>query len=279
MPSGAPEVIAAGGLKDVAAIFALHCAPQLPVGWSGVRSGPVHRRGRHDRGPAHRPRRAHRPAAPDRRPRARARPGDRRRAVAAGPAARRPRRRVHGVGRGARRRGGQRDPDRGEARGHLRVLTATPGARCPSWSPSWSTTSSPDRRRAEVTYTRGVPPVVNDRLATAIIAGAAGAALGPDRVVEAEISMGGEDFAFYLEHVPGSMIRLGVGVPGSDRSATSTSAASTSTSARSATASGSWCTPPSPRSPRGRSESPRRKPHESVGGTRRRIRRPADWPG
>ena len=61
-----------------------------------------------------------------------------------------------------------------------------------------------------------MPPVINDRMATAVIAGAAGAALGPERVVEAEISMGGEDFAFYLEHVPGAMIRLGVGVPGSD---------------------------------------------------------------
>ena len=63
----------------------------------------------------------------------------------------------------------------------------------------------------EVDYTRGVPPVINDRMATAVIAGAAGAALGADRVVEAEISMGGEDFAFYLEQVPGAMIRLGVG--------------------------------------------------------------------
>jgi len=35
-------------------------------------------------------------------------------------------------------------------------------------------------------------------------------------VVEAEISMGGEDFAFYLDHVPGAMIRLGTGIPGSD---------------------------------------------------------------
>jgi amidohydrolase len=67
----------------------------------------------------------------------------------------------------------------------------------------------------DVTYTRGVPPVVNDRLATAVMAGAAGAALGPERVVEAESSMVGEDFAFYLEHVPGTMIRLGVGIPGS----------------------------------------------------------------
>jgi amidohydrolase len=65
-----------------------------------------------------------------------------------------------------------------------------------------------------VDYLRGVPPVVNDRVATAIMAGAAGAALGPDRVVEAEVSMGGEDFAFYVDQVPGTMMRLGVGVPG-----------------------------------------------------------------
>jgi len=56
--------------------------------------------------------------------------------------------------------------------------------------------------------------VVNDRLKTAIIAGAAGAALGPERIVEAEISMGGEDFAFYLDQVPGSMVRLGCATPG-----------------------------------------------------------------
>jgi amidohydrolase len=53
-------------------------------------------------------------------------------------------------------------------------------------------------------------------MASAIIAGAAGAALGADRVVEAEISMGGEDFSFYLEQVPGAMIRLGTGVPGAE---------------------------------------------------------------
>ena len=28
--------------------------------------------------------------------------------------------------------------------------------------------------------------------------------------------MGGEDFAFYLEQVPGAMIRLGTSTPGSD---------------------------------------------------------------
>ena len=33
-------MIADGALKDVAAIFALHCDPQLPAGQVGVRSGP-----------------------------------------------------------------------------------------------------------------------------------------------------------------------------------------------------------------------------------------------
>ena len=40
VPSGAPEVISFGALKDVAAIYALHCYPQLPSGLVGVRSGP-----------------------------------------------------------------------------------------------------------------------------------------------------------------------------------------------------------------------------------------------
>ena len=65
----------------------------------------------------------------------------------------------------------------------------------------------------DVDYVRGVPPVINDPAATNLIATAATAALGPDRVVEAEISMGGEDFAFYVDEVPGAMIRLGVAPP------------------------------------------------------------------
>ena len=41
--------------------------------------------------------------------------------------------------------------------------------------------------QAEIEYVRGVPPVVNDRLATAIVAGAAAAALGTDSIREAEV--------------------------------------------------------------------------------------------
>jgi amidohydrolase len=67
--------------------------------------------------------------------------------------------------------------------------------------------------QVEVKYARGVPPVVNDAMATTIIGRASAAALGPHQVIEAEVSMGGEDFACYQEHVPGAMIRLGVGTP------------------------------------------------------------------
>ncbi|WP_035534945.1 amidohydrolase [Haloglycomyces albus] len=66
----------------------------------------------------------------------------------------------------------------------------------------------------DITYTRGVPPVVNDRSAAATFAGATSAALGQHAVAEAPASMGGEDFAYYLEQVPGAMARLGVGRPG-----------------------------------------------------------------
>ena len=34
--------------------------------------------------------------------------------------------------------------------------------------------------------------------------------LGPDAATSTEQSSGGEDFAWYLEHVPGAMARLGV---------------------------------------------------------------------
>ena len=59
-------------------------------------------------------------------------------------------------------------------------------------------------------HVRGVPPVVNDAAASAMLTDAATTVLGPDAAVPTEQSSGGEDFAWYLEHVPGAMARLGV---------------------------------------------------------------------
>lgn len=70
------------------------------------------------------------------------------------------------------------------------------------------------RLEIEIDHRRGAPPVVNDAAVTDMVARAAAAALGEAAVVEAEPSQGGEDFSFYLDHVPGTYCRLGVSGPG-----------------------------------------------------------------
>jgi amidohydrolase len=59
-------------------------------------------------------------------------------------------------------------------------------------------------------HIRGVPPVVNEALSSGILADAAVAVRGQEASASTEQSSGGEDFAWYLEHVPGAMARLGV---------------------------------------------------------------------
>ncbi|HEX5595287.1 MAG TPA: amidohydrolase [Micromonosporaceae bacterium] len=217
IPSGAPTVIAAGGLTDVAAIYALHCAPQLPVGVVGVRSG------------------AFTAAADTVEVRLSGSGGHTARPHLTADL-------VHALGRvivdvpsllgrrvdpraglslvWGRVHAGEAFnaiPGEGSVRGTLRVLNRDAWREAPGLITDLvHDVVAGTGAKAEVKYTRGVPPVVNDRMASAVIASAAGAALGADRVVEAEISMGGEDFAFYLEHVPGAMIRLGTGITGSN---------------------------------------------------------------
>lgn len=59
-------------------------------------------------------------------------------------------------------------------------------------------------------HRRGVPPVVNDRESTMLLRAGIEAALGEDALAGTQQSSGGEDFGWYLEHVPGSFARLGV---------------------------------------------------------------------
>ena len=65
----------------------------------------------------------------------------------------------------------------------------------------------------EITYSQGPPPVENDPAATELLARAARAALGDDALWDAPQSDGGDDFAWYLERIPGSYGRLGVRAP------------------------------------------------------------------
>ncbi|MGQ4433530.1 M20 family metallopeptidase [Streptomyces sp. SAS_260] len=70
------------------------------------------------------------------------------------------------------------------------------------------------RAKSVIEYVRGVPPVVNDALVTELLRDAMTARRGPLSVEDTEQSLGGEDFSWYLEHVPGAMARLGVRTPG-----------------------------------------------------------------
>jgi amidohydrolase len=68
--------------------------------------------------------------------------------------------------------------------------------------------------RPTVTYVRGVPPVVNEHRSTVLLGQAVESVLGEDGHVATTQSLGGEDFAWYLESVPGAMARLGTRTPG-----------------------------------------------------------------
>ncbi len=106
-------------------------------------------------------------------------------------------------------------PDHGEVLGTVRVLDAS----------AWAGMSAlirqlvdevvaPYGASVDVEYAQGVPPVVNSRESVGLFASATRAMVGPDAVVPAEQSLGGEDFGWLLQHCSGAMARLGTRTPG-----------------------------------------------------------------
>ncbi|MGW4229808.1 amidohydrolase [Streptomyces sp. NBC_01102] len=73
------------------------------------------------------------------------------------------------------------------------------------------------RAKTVINYIRGVPPVVNDAESIGLLDAAMTARRGSYAIEDTEQSLGGEDFSWYLEHVPGAMARLGVRTPGDTR--------------------------------------------------------------
>jgi amidohydrolase len=68
---------------------------------------------------------------------------------------------------------------------------------------------------ARIGIARGTPPIVNPSVPVAWAREAVHAILGPQAVVPmAGTNMGGEDFAFYLERLPGCFLRIGAREPG-----------------------------------------------------------------
>ena len=215
MPGGALDVIAAGGLDGLERLFTVHCDPTIDVGRVGLRVGPVtsatdlvevhlHGAGGHTARP-------HRTAdlvaalgdVVSRAPGILARRVDPRAGVSlvwgevhAGSAA-------------------NVIPRSGVARGTLRMLDRGVWETVPALLDEVvREVVAPYKVQVEVEQTRGVPPVVNDAQAVAELAAAA-TRLSADAVTDTVQSLGGEDFGWFLEKVPGALARLGVRTPGS----------------------------------------------------------------
>ena len=62
----------------------------------------------------------------------------------------------------------------------------------------------------QLNYLRGVPPVVNDARSVDLLTRAVTSAVGAEAITDTYQSTGAEDFAVYLDRVPGALARLGV---------------------------------------------------------------------
>ncbi len=210
-PGGSREVIAAGGLNGLERLFALHCDPRLEAGLVGVKAGAITSTSDVVElrvfGPGGHTSRPHLtadvvfalgtvitglPALLTRRLDPRAAAVMVWGAVHSGEAA-------------------NAIPREGELRGTLRMMDRS------SWDVAEPVVRdivagllAPTGADYKLTYHRGVPPVDNEVLSTEMITTAAQRALGSGAVQAAEQSTGAEDFAVFLEQVPGSLARLGV---------------------------------------------------------------------
>src|SRR5580658_36206 len=216
VPGGALDVLAAGGISSVDRVFALHCDPKLDVGKIGTRVGAI--TAACDKikvqvtGPGGHTARPHLtadlifalgkiitelPAALSRRIDPRSGLSLVWGSVSAGSAA-------------------NAIPDLGVVEGTVRCLDDSAWHAAPELLKSLvESVTSAYGVTYDLSYERSVPPAVNDGLSTSMIAAAADRVLGPDAIAVAPQSLGGEDFAWYLESIPGSLVRLGTRRPGS----------------------------------------------------------------
>ncbi len=214
LPGGAEAAVNEGALKGVGEIFALHCDPKLTVGQIGLRVGPITAScnqldikltgpGGHTARPqltvdlvyAMGKLITDLPGLLSRRIDPRAAVSLVWGAAAAGSAA-------------------NAIPTTGTLRGTVRMLDGK------LWDQLETLVAelarqivAPTNVEIEINYDRGVPAVTNDGSMVGIQTRAALAAFGPQAVSDTPQSMGGEDFAWYLQTVPGALARLGVRPP------------------------------------------------------------------
>ena len=214
-PGGALDVIAAGGLDGVERILTIHCDPRAQVGQVGIRSGAITASADtlrvRLRGPGGHTARPHLTAdlvfalgkLVTELPAALSRRVDPRAALSLV------------WGRAIAGTADNAIPQVGEISGTVRTLDPSAWETAPDLVRSLvPLIVEPYGVQADVEYIRAVPPVANDATCVDLLADAARATEGPGSVVPTEQSLGGEDFAWYLEKVPGALARLGVAGPG-----------------------------------------------------------------
>lgn len=103
-------------------------------------------------------------------------------------------------------------PDKVEMTGTVRTYSSETRSKMPGLLKNIITrTCSALETEGELEYLFNLPPLVNDTECAMIGKEAAITVFGPENVVEPASSTGGEDFAVFLEHVPGAFFFLGVG--------------------------------------------------------------------
>ena len=106
-------------------------------------------------------------------------------------------------------------PEGGMAAGTVRILDAVAWAQCePIIREAVIDIVRPYGLTPTVDYLQGVPPVVNEPSSNAVLAASVLRVLGVKGQVSVPQSLGGEDFGWMLEQVPGAMFRLGTRTPG-----------------------------------------------------------------
>jgi amidohydrolase len=214
-PGGALDVMAAGGIAGVDRIFALHCDPRVEVGQLGLRAGPItaacDKVNVRVTGPGGHTARPHLtadlvyalakivtelPAALSRRVDPRSSLSLVWGQIAAGSVA-------------------NAIPDDGVAQGTVRCLDDEAWHSAPDLMKALlDSVAGAYDVKAELDYIRGVPPTVNEKISIDMFRSAIVGVLGEEGVTGTPQSLGGEDFGWYLESIPGALARLGVAAPG-----------------------------------------------------------------
>lgn len=209
-PGGAAELVADGLLAGLKSILAFHIDPSLPTGKVGIRHGAITASA--DKftivleGPGGHTARPHRTVdlISDAARLVHELPGALRRTVDA----RSPLTVAFGSIHGGR--SGNVIPTRVELKGTARTLDPSlweifPGLMDKALGALLALSGA----TYKLDYIQAIPPVVNDAGVVDTASAGISAFLGPDAISPTEPSMGGEDFANYLSHVPGALLRLG----------------------------------------------------------------------